>query len=440
MSAATHTSVLNDLNRAYLREHPADASRALERLDVEEAGAILKNQPVTLQAQVLEKMTPGFAESVILQMQPESLASLFDRLSVATSVNLLSRLAAERRAAVLEKLNPALAKELGALLEYPEDTAGRQMNPRIAVFATTTRVDDAIARLKEGGLQTARKLYLVNSDMQLQSVLDAHKLLFASGKATLDSLARPVRHFVHDLDSREEVMEKLESAMVDTLPVINAEYQPVGIIEGQSVIDTVRDDIALDIQTMVGVSREEKALSPALFAVRKRLPWLQINLVTAFLAASVVGLFEDTIARFTALAILMPIAAGQSGNTGAQALAVTMRGLTLREISMRDWFRILRKEFASGLMNGVGVAVVCGAGVYLWSGSFGLALVMASAMIISMTIAGSAGAVVPMVLKRFGLDPAQSSSIVLTTITDITGFMSFLGIATLLASLLESTT
>jgi magnesium transporter len=117
---------------------------------------------------------------------------------------------------------------------------------------------------------------------------------------------------------------------------------------------------------------------------------------------------------------------------------VTMRGLTLREITVRDWFKIVRKEFASGLMNGIGVAVVCGVGVYLWSQSYGLALVMSSAMIISMTVAGTSGAFVPILLKRFGLDPAQSSSIVLTTITDIVGFMSFLGIATLLAGMLEA--
>ena len=168
----------------------------------------------------------------------------------------------------------------------------------------------------------------------------------------------------------------------------------------------------------------------------KRLPWLQINLLTAFLAASVVGLFENTIAKYTALAVLMPVVAGQSGNAGAQALAVTMRGLVLREISLRHWPKVVFKELYVGLMNGFAVAVTCGIGVYVWSKSFGLVLVIASAMVISMIAAGFAGALVPITLQRLGFDIAQSSSIILTTVTDVVGFFSFLGIATLLSFLL----
>ena len=173
-----------------------------------------------------------------------------------------------------------------------------------------------------------------------------------------------------------------------------------------------------------------------MFAVRKRQPWLQVNLLTAFLAAAVVGLFEDTIAQVTALAVLLPVVAGQSGNAGAQALAVTMRGLALREISVRDWLRVAVKGVKVGLDNGIAIAVTCGIGVFLWSGSSGLVLVIAMSMVLAMVAAGFAGAVVPIVLKRLGQDPAQSSSIVLTTVTDIAGFFSFLGIASLLMSML----
>jgi magnesium transporter len=171
--------------------------------------------------------------------------------------------------------------------------------------------------------------------------------------------------------------------------------------------------------------------------VRKRLPWLQINLLTAFLAAAVVGLFEDTIARITALAVLLPVVAGQSGNAGAQALAVTMRGLFLREISLRHWPRMVWKEASVGLVNGVAIAATTALGVWVWSRSIGLVAVISIAMVIAMVIAGMAGALVPIALRRFGQDPAQSSSIVLTTVTDIAGFLSFLGIATLLSGMLE---
>jgi magnesium transporter len=193
------------------------------------------------------------------------------------------------------------------------------------------------------------------------------------------------------------------------------------------------------MQTMVGASKEERALSKVSFAVRKRLPWLEINLGTAFLAASVVGLFEETIARYTALAVLLPVVAGQSGNTGAQALAVTMRGLALREIRVSHGFRVLMKELIIGFVNGVAIAIVTSIGVYLWSRNWGLSIVMFTAMIVSMVAASAAGALIPIVLVKLNRDPATASSIILTTVTDIVGFFTFLGLATLLAEMLAGT-
>jgi magnesium transporter len=210
------------------------------------------------------------------------------------------------------------------------------------------------------------------------------------------------------------------------------------VIRQAALLSAVEQESSLDIQAMVGVSRDERALSSPGFAVAKRLPWLQINLLTAFLAAAVVGLFEGTIARFTALAVLLPVVAGQSGNAGAQALAVTMRALALREITLRHWRRVVGKEAVVGLANGVAVALTTGLGVYVWSRSGGLVLVCMLAMVISMLAAGLAGALVPVLLRRFGQDPALASSIILTTVTDVVGFFSFLGIATLLAGLLQA--
>jgi magnesium transporter len=210
----------------------------------------------------------------------------------------------------------------------------------------------------------------------------------------------------------------------------------VGVVRYQRLFETIENVATADLQKMVGVSADERALSSATFAVRKRLPWLHINLLTAFLAASVVGVFESIIAQFTALAVLLPVVAGQSGNAGSQALAVTIRGLALREIGIRDWLVLLSKEVRVGAIDGAALAVTCGLGVYLWSQSLGLSLVIAVAMILSMVAAGIAGALVPLVLTRIGQDPATASSIILTTVTDVSGFLSFLGTATLLASML----
>jgi magnesium transporter len=218
--------------------------------------------------------------------------------------------------------------------------------------------------------------------------------------------------------------------------VVDLDERLLGVIHQSAVIQAAQEEAATDMQAMVGVSRDERALSPPLVAMRKRLPWLNINLLTAFLAASVVGLFEDTIARFTALAVLLPVVAGQSGNTGAQALAVIMRGLALREIRVRNWQRVLLKEVLAGALNGIAIAVVTGLGVLVWSRSTGLALVISAAMIISMALAGLAGAAIPLILTRAGQDPAQSASIILTTVTDVVGFLSFLGLATLFSGML----
>ena len=223
---------------------------------------------------------------------------------------------------------------------------------------------------------------------------------------------------------------------LEMVPVIDVNQRLLGVIRHAALIKVLQEEAANDIQTMVGVSRDERALSTAWFSVRKRLPWMEINLLTAFLAASVVGMFETTIAKFTALAVLLPVVAGQSGNAGAQAQAVTIRGLALREITIRNWLRIMFKEINVGLFNGIAIALTTAVGVYIWNKSLGLSLVISLAMVISMVAAGIAGSLVPIILTRFGQDPAQSSSIILTTITDVAGFMSFLGIATLLANLL----
>lgn len=191
-----------------------------------------------------------------------------------------------------------------------------------------------------------------------------------------------------------------------------------------------------DLQAMVSVSRDERALSPVFFSVRKRLPWLNINLLTAFVAAAIVGLFEDVIAQITALAVLLPVVAGQSGNTGAQALAVTMRGLALREVHPNQWLRLVLKEMGAGAINGIAIAIVTAIGVYVWSGSLGLCGVIGVAMVMSMVVAGAAGAAIPIIISAVGQDPAQSSSIVLTTVTDVIGFLSFLGLAALFIHLL----
>ncbi|MEQ8952538.1 MAG: hypothetical protein RL120_00255, partial [Gammaproteobacteria bacterium] len=310
------------LNRAFLSQHPAEAARVLEKLSELEAAELVEDQSDIVIASALEKVTPGIAEGILKNLPADKVAKVLDLLSLGASINILSRLKPDERGKLLEKSSETVRRELESLLSYPADSAGRLMNPRVAVFNINTTVADAIVQLKQNRLSRSRKLYLVNADLELQSQVDAYSLLYADPEQSLSDLAKPVAHFVSDIDPHNEVIKILEASRADAIPVVNVDYHVVGIIEGMGIIEVVREEMAQNLQTMVGASAEERALSSSFFAVRKRLPWLQINLITAFLAASVVSLFEDTIARFTALAILMPIAAGQSGNTGAQALAV----------------------------------------------------------------------------------------------------------------------
>jgi magnesium transporter len=279
-------------------------------------------------------------------------------------------------------------------------------------------------------------VFVVDPDDRLQGSVSMQDVVLAPPDATLGSLMRAPAPAVQATSSREEVVEELERHRVASLPVVDFDGRVLGVLRQDELISAAQEEAATDAVTMVGAGRDERALSPPLFAVRKRLPWLQVNLLTAFLAASVVGLFEDTIARYTALAVLLPVVAGQSGNTGAQALAVTMRGLSLREVRLRQWLRVSMKEIAVGASNGVAVALTTSVAVWFWSHSTGLALVIGVSMVISMTLAGLSGAAIPMILTALRQDPAQSSSIILTTITDVVGFFSFLGIATALSGML----
>lgn len=429
---------LSRLNRAFLLNHPRTAARSLEKTSPDDVAEIIRQQEPFVAARVLERIPPGTLDIIFLLLPSAFAASVLVAMEASSAVALLSRQSEDLQNIYISHMNDVSAAEFRSLLEYPEKSVGQMMSTQIVAFNKNTTVEQAIARLRQLSVETIHHLFLLDDEMRLDSEVEIKKLALAESAQQLSSISKPIVTYVNAMDSREELMDKIDKFHIDVLPVVDLDLRLVGVVRSQGLMNAVREDIVTDMQTMVGVSKDERALSTSWFAVRKRLPWLQINLLTAFLAAAVVGLFENTISQFTALAILLPIAAGQSGNAGAQALAVTMRGLTLREITMGHWFRVMMKELRAGFINGLGIAVTCSAGVYLWSRSPGLALVMALAMIISMTIAGIAGALVPIMLKRFGLDPAQSSSIVLTTITDVAGFMSFLGIATLLSSFLEA--
>lgn len=424
------------LSAHFLARRPVEAARVLETWSGSEIDGYLAALPVEHAVPVLNAMTPTIGAAALEQAPPAMRRAFLEQPERNRALALLAQLPADRRDLMLSETRPAIANELRAMLVYPEATAGRLMDTAVFCLPSDVTVGQALVQLRQHSARDVSQIKLLDRDNRLTGIVDVRRLAFNGAATVLADMAAPVSVVVAPTAPREDVVQQFEAHGVAELIVVDLDGRALGVIRHNTLLGAVKDEVSLDIQTMVGVSKDERALSSSWFALRKRMPWLQVNLLTAFLAAAVVGLFQDMIATFTALAVLLPVVAGQSGNAGAQALAVTMRGLALREITVSQWVRVTRKEINTGFWNGLAVALTCGIGVYLWSGSIGLVLVIALAMVIAMVMAGIAGALVPIVLARLNQDPAVASSIILTTVTDVVGFFSFLGIAASLTSLL----
>jgi len=436
MEEVVRRLALDKVNRQFLLEHPAQAADVIDGFGKSSAVDLLTENQADSLANIWRHLSHARIDEVVPELPEKLLKQVLHSLDPAVLAVTLLRISDDSRNRCLELLPRRAEAEVRRLMDYPPGSAGRVMDSRVPSFRGEQPAGLTLEQLRQAKPKDLRQLFIVDAERRLTGTVDIQDLMIAEATDLLKEIARPPAAAVSPFDDREEVAEKLRDFHLDVLPVIDIHGRLIGAIRHDALLKTLEEAASIDIQMMVGAGREERALSEPQFAVRKRLPWLQINLATAFLAASVVGIFESTIAQFTALAVLLPVVAGQSGNAGAQALAVTMRGLALREISTRHWFRVLFKEMNVGIINGVAIALTTAAGVFIWNQSMGLALVIAIAMVLSMVIAGAAGAVIPIALTRLGHDPAQSSTIILTTVTDVVGFMSFLGVATLLSGLL----
>jgi magnesium transporter len=276
-------------------------------------------------------------------------------------------------------------------------------------------------------------LYVVDARRHLVGVVSLRRLLLVSPETPLKRImTADIISARVDMD-QEEVARQVAAYNLLAIPVVDAENKLVGIITVDDVIDVIKDEATEDIYRLAGVAGDERAFTPATESLRKRLPWLGINLVTAFLAAAVVGLFEGTIDLFPVLAVFMPIVAGMGGNAGTQTLTVIVRGIALGELSWSNSRKALLKEVLVGLGNGVVLGATAAVVVWLVRGNPTLGLVLGLAMIINMFVAAAAGTLVPLGLRAANVDPALASSVFITTMTDMFGFFSFLGLATVFA-------
>jgi len=419
------------LVQKFFEHDPMAAARTLETMEESEAVKVFMSLPPSLAAEAFRFFQVTHAAVLLKEAPPDLFKDIVSRLDPQQGAAILMALPEAVRQELLSHLSEKAKETMRELLEFPENSAGRIMTTDFLAFRSSTKVNDVIRKIRvlARTKAPATYLYVLDADNHLVGVVNMRDLMLASGTSTLETVMRTNIFSVNAFMDREEVAHALSERRYFAAPVVDSENRMLGVVKTDQLISQVQAEATEDIQKMFGAGGGERAFSPVRFSLQKRLPWLHVNLATAFLAASVVGLFEDIIAKITVLAVFLPVVAGQGGNAGAQSLAVVMRGLVMREIPSQKVRSLVMKETLIGILNGVIIGIVTALIAWLWQGNPFLGIVIGLAMIVNLLAAGFSGAAIPITMKAIGLDPAQSSSIILTTVTDVVGFFSFLGFA-----------
>ena len=419
----------------FLKLHPADLADRLQRLSLEEAQRILAELPPTLAARVLAELEHDRQHELLKTLPVQKLTPLLYELLPNVVADLVPALPPPVRRATLDALSTEQRQRVQALLRYAPDTAGGIMSDRFITLREDITVEEVRellrAHAQEERTQDVAYLYVTDAAQRLVGIVSLRDLVFRRAERRMSEIMNRDVKFVRAEDDQEKTAQQFEHYHYLGLPVLDKEGRLVGVVKASDALEVAQAEATEDMQLMVGLSGEERALTPWQTAVRRRLPWLYINLATAFLAAFVVGLFESTIAKWTALAVFLPVIAGQGGNAGMQTLTIIVRDLALGEISPGEGRRALFKELVLGLVNGLAVGVVVGLIGWWWKGSVILGVVACAALVLNQLSAAFAGVAIPFGLKALRVDPALASSIFVTTVTDVAGFFFFLGLAVL---------
>jgi magnesium transporter len=419
------------------KQHPADLAQIFTELpdkDREAAFSILADRNGRLAMEALSELGPEAGGRLLATRAAEEIARLAQEIPSDDAAALIDHLPEELSNAVLDLMRPKESRVVEHLLEYDERTAGRIMNPTVFALNEDMTVGEAITELQSNReVEMVFYLYVVDERRHLVGVVSLRRLLLVSPETplkrimTADLISARV-----DMD-QEEVARQVAAYNLLAIPVVDEENKLVGIITVDDVIDVIKDEATEDIYRLAGVAGDERVFTPAAESLRKRLPWLGVNLGTAFLAAAVVGIFTQTIDALPILAVFMPIVAGMGGNAATQTLTVIVRGIALGELSWSNSRKALMKEAAVGIGNGVALGLVAAVVAWLVNGDPVLGVVLGAAMVINMFVAATAGVLIPLGLRAASIDPALASSVFITTMTDVFGFLSFLGLATLFA-------
>ena len=417
------------------KQHPADLAQIFSELQDKEreaAFSLLAERNGRLAMEAISELEPETGAALLATRSADEIAKLAQEIPSDDAAALIDYLPEELSVAVLDLMRPKESGVVENLLEYAEQTAGRIMNPHVFALNEDLTVGEAITELQSNrDVEMVFYLYVVDERRHLVGVVSLRRLLLVSPETPLKRImTADLMSARVDMD-QEEVARQVASYNLLAIPVVDEENKLVGVITVDDVIDVIKDEATEDIYWLAGVAGDERVFTSPKETFRKRLPTLAIQLVTLFAAAAVIAVFEPTIGKVTALAVFMPIVAGMGATAATQTLTVMVRGLALGELTWSNSRKALLKEVALGVGNGILLGVVAAVVTWAAKGDPVLGLLLGLAMIINLFIAAAAGTLVPIGLRAANLDPALASSVVVTTMTDVLGFATFLGLATL---------
>ena len=429
------SGVTTRAERLLSRMPPADIAPLLSGLTKEEIAAVIDLLfRQRRAARVLRELPPEMLPEIFDAVNDERLARVLSRLEIDDLLDLVEWIPEDRRQPVVSRLPDRARAELEKARLYPESSAGRVMMTSFVALDEKMTAQEAIdsVRSRADEDESILYLYVVDDQRALRGVVPIRRLVSAPPARLIGDLMIPDPVSVPADADQEEVAQVVARYDLLAIPVTDVDGHMLGVITVDDVIDVITEEATEDMYPLAGLSEEDRVFSPAQTSVRKRLPWMLLNLCTAFLAAWVVGLFERSIEQVVTLAVFMPMVAMLGGNTGIQALTVITRGIALAEIEFSSGLRAALKEIAVGLVIGLVTGSVAGAVAYAVVGNPWIGAALTAAMAITMAVAGLMGAAVPLALKAMHQDPALGSGFIVTAFADVFGFFSFLGIGTLI--------
>lgn len=411
--------------------HPADQAEAIAALSPELRAPLLPRLPQETLADILEYLKEEPRRQLVMELEVAVLGPVLDLVDSDVAADILRLLPPEQSDELL--LTMRTAPEVRGLLRHEDESAGGRMTADFVALHKHWTVEQALAYLRHlhPDAEQAYYLYVIDADHRLEGVVSLRGLVVAAPDERIGDIMTPEVISIRTDQDQEEAARILQRYNLVALPVVNEESRLVGVTSVDDLMDVAQEEATEDMYRMVGLDEEESVLGPVTMALRRRLPWLLVNLCTAFLAALTVNTFEDTISRVAALAIFMPVIAGHGGNTGTQVTTLVVRGLALGEVRLSDVLRIILKQAIFGLLQGVVSGSLSGLLAFLLTGNLWLALVVFVAMLGNIIIAAIAGSLIPLGMQRLRVDPALASTIWLTTFTDVMGFLLLLGLGTI---------